>query len=59
MKGITIKPLTLIINQIVDTGVFPAKLKIAKIIPIFKTEQDDRTVFSYYRPISLLPIGYF
>ena len=46
IKGIIIKPLTLIINQILDTGVFPANLKIAKIIPIFK--KDDRTVLNKY-----------
>ena len=34
IKGIIIKPLTLIINHILDTGVFPANLKLAKIIPI-------------------------
>ena len=50
IKGIIIKPLTLIINQIFDTGVFPANLKIAKIIPIFKKDDNN------YRPISLLPI---
>ena len=54
IKGIIIKPLTLIINQILDTGVFPTNLKIGKIIPIFK--KDDRTVFNNYRPVSLLPI---
>ena len=46
--------LTLIINQILDTGVFLANSKIAKIIPIFL--KDDKTVFNNYRPISLLPI---
>ena len=54
IRGIIIKPLTLIIHQILDTGVFPANLKIAKIIPILK--KDDRTVFINCRPISLLPI---
>ena len=44
----------MIINQILDTGVFLANLKIAKINPIFK--KDDRTVFNDYRPIWLLPI---
>ena len=42
------------INQIINTGVFPNKLKIAQITPIFK--KDDRTLFTNYRPISLLPI---
>ena len=49
-KGIIIKPQTLIINQMLYTGVFSANLKIAKIIT------DDRTVFNNYRPIPLLPI---
>ena len=43
-----------LINQIINTGVFPNKLKIAKITPIFK--KDDRTLYTNYRPISLLPI---
>jgi len=47
------KPLTVIINQSFQTGLFPQKLKIAKIIPIYK--KDDETLLNNYRPISLLP----
>ena len=36
LKDSLIKPLTLIINQIFYTGVFPSKLNIAKVIPIFQ-----------------------
>ena len=49
-----IKPLTLIINQIINTGVFPSQLKIAKVVQIFK--KDDNKMFNNYRPISLLPV---
>ena len=49
-----IKPLTLIINQIMKTGVFPNKMKFAKVIPIYK--KDDPTQVTNYRPISLLPV---
>ena len=48
-----VKPITLIVNQMLTTGIFPDKLKIAKVIPLFKT--GDKSVFSNYRPISLLP----
>ena len=30
------KPLSLIVNQMLKTGIFPDKLKIAKVIPLFK-----------------------
>ena len=44
--------LTLIINQSITTGTFPAQLKVAKVVPIFKkNDQSDRN----YRPISVLP----
>jgi len=46
-------PLTLIINQSLNSGIFPDKLKIAKVVPLYK--KDDEKIFSNYRPISLLP----
>ena len=49
-----ITPLTLVINQIFNTGIFPDKLKIAKVVPIFK--KGDNTLMNNYRPISLLPV---
>ena len=51
--NILIKPITIIINQMLETGVFPDKLKVAKVIPLFK--KGDPTRLTNYRPISLLP----
>ena len=47
-------PLCHIINLSITTGVEPDQLKIARVIPIFKT--DDKRIFSNYRPVSVLPI---
>lgn len=47
------EPLTLIINQCLQKGIFPKKLKVAKVIPIYKN--NDETLLNNYRPISLLP----
>ena len=46
--------LTLIINPTLSTGIFLQKLKIAKVIPIFKKE--EKTLINNYRPISILPV---
>ena len=48
-----IPALTLMINQSLVTGIFPAKLKVAKVIPLFK--KDDDSIVDNYRPVSLLP----
>ena len=49
-----IKPLTLLINQVFNTGIFPDRLKLAKVIPVFK--KGDSKLINNYRPISLLPV---
>ena len=36
-----------------NTGIFPDSLKISKVLPLFKKDNDK--LFSNYRPISLLP----
>ena len=48
-----LKPLTIVINQSLLTGIFPNKLKIAKVVPLHK--KDDPSLMDNYRPISLLP----
>ena len=47
------KPLTLMINQAFNTGIFPEKLKYAKVLPIYK--KGDIKLLENYRPVSLLP----
>ena len=53
IKDIIAQPLSLVVNQAFHTGVFPSKLKLAKVIPLFK--KGDKTSIENYRPISLLP----
>ena len=45
--------LTIVINQMVMTGVFPNLLKNFKVIPLYK--KNDTTLMSNYRPVALLP----
>ena len=52
-REVLIKPLTLLMNQIIHTGEFPKQLKIARVKPLFK--KGNQSSFTNYRPISLLP----
>ena len=47
--------LRLIINKSLMTGIFPDKLKMAVVTPIYKGKDSDPHEFGNYRPISLLP----
>ena len=53
IENIFVKSLTLITNQCIEIGVFPEKLKIAKVVPLCK--KDDKTLIENYRPVSILP----
>ncbi len=54
IKEVLIEPILIIVNQTLHTGIFLDKLKIAKLNPIYK--KDENTQFTNYRPISLLLI---
>ncbi len=48
-------PLSIIFNKSLKEGVFPDKMKLAEVIPIYKSKgQTD--VMNNYRPVSLLPV---
>ena len=48
------RPLVHIMNLSISSGIVPDQLKIARVLPIFKSGETH--VFSNYRPISVLPI---
>ena len=50
IKACISSPLCLIVNQSLNTGIFPGELKIAKVIPLYK--KGDSTQLGNYRPIS-------
>ena len=45
-------PLSIMLNHCLTLGVFPNKLKLAKVVPVFKKGSTDQ--LNNYRPISLL-----
>ena len=48
-----LEPLTHLINLSISLGIMPDELKVARVIPIFKGE--DEQLVQNYRPISVLP----
>ena len=52
IKYIISEPLALLTNQVINTSIFPTKLKLAKVIPLYK--KGDISSIENYRPISLL-----
>lgn len=48
-----VEPLTHVLSLSLKTGVVPRDLKLARVIPLFKS--GDSSMFTNYRPISVLP----
>ena len=53
-KHVIINQLTHIFNLSLKQGTFPAELKIARVVPIFKN--GDKSNISNFRPVSVLPV---
>ena len=53
VKDIIDKPLTDVINYMIESCIFPDNAKIAHVTPVFKTDKKDRQEKSFYRPISV------
>ena len=47
-------PLSRLFNCCMREGHYPASFKVARVVPVFKAE--DQTQFSNYRPVSVLPV---
>ena len=52
-KSEIVQPVTVLINHMITAGIFPNKLKIAKVVSLHQL--GDNTLFSNYRHISILP----
>lgn len=53
IKSEIVITLTSLINECIQEGIFPQRLKVAKVIPLFKKENEDDP--NSYRPIAILP----
>jgi hypothetical protein len=53
LKNAISLPISILVNKSLSTGRVPIDMKIAKVIPIFKSK--DKTIISNHRPVSILP----
>ena len=51
--NIICKPTSNIVNNMINTTLFPDSLKMAQVTPVFK--KDDPFIMKNYRPVSILP----
>lgn len=49
-----LKPLAALINKSLEEGIFPEKLQLARVIPIYKSGSKDHA--NNFRPISEFPV---
>ena len=52
LTKVYIKPLSYLINNSIEPGIFPVELRLAKVIPIYKS--DDKQLNQNFRPISVI-----
>ena len=48
------EPLTYVLNISINSGLLPAQLKLARVVPLDKS--GDKSLLSNYRPLSVLPV---
>ena len=48
------EPLTYVLNISINSGLLPAQLKLARVVPLYKS--GDKSLLSNYRPLSVLPV---
>ncbi len=48
-------PLSVIFNKSLKEGIFPTKMKIAEVVPLYKSK-GQKDIMNNYRPVSLLPV---
>ena len=48
------EPLTYVLNLSINSGIVPAQMKLARMVPLYKS--GDKSVLSNYRPLLVLPV---